>query len=151
MKVCNKCKKEREEIEFSFRDKNLEIRKERCRVCDKEYHDEYYSKNRDKEIQRSGVARDIARNRNREYLIDYLANHPCIDCYETDIVVLEFDHITNNKYKSIAEMAWSCHSIKSIEKEIAKCVVRCANCHRRKTAKQFNWVKYFRSNNAGMT
>jgi hypothetical protein len=28
-----------------------------------------------------------------------------------------------------------------MEKEIAKCVVRCCNCHRRKTAQQLNWKR----------
>ena len=27
----------------------------------------------------------------------------------------------------------------TVEAEIAKCDIRCANCHRRRTAAQFNW------------
>jgi hypothetical protein len=33
------------------------------------------------------------------------------------------------------------YSWKAIEEEISKCEVRCANCHRRRTAKQFNWKR----------
>ena len=33
----------------------------------------------------------------------------------------------------IAQMVRNCHSLKSLEKEISKCKVRCANCHRIKT------------------
>jgi hypothetical protein len=28
--------------------------------------------------------------------------------------------------------------------EVAKCDVRCANCHRVRTAQQFNWSKWIR-------
>ena len=28
-----------------------------------------------------------------------------------------------------------------VEAEIAKCELRCANCHRRRTAQQFDWPK----------
>jgi hypothetical protein len=30
---------------------------------------------------------------------------------------------------------------RTIEAEIAKCVVRCANDHRRRTARQFGWYR----------
>jgi len=62
-------------------------------------------------------------------LLDYLAVHPCADCRELDPVVLEFDHL-GDKIFSIApgrrDRSW-----RSIEGEIAKREVECANCHRR--------------------
>ena len=79
----------------------------------------------------------------RQYLIDYLSSHPCIDCGETDIVVLEFDHI-ESKEIGICKAVNRGWSLKKLQNEISKCVVRCANDHRRKTAKDFNWYKTHR-------
>ena len=33
-------------------------------------------------------------------------------------------------------------TVSSLEKEIEKCIILCANCHREKTAKQQNWHSY---------
>lgn len=63
-----------------------------------------------------------------------------MDCGENDPVVLEFDHISD-KIDSVSRMICDSYSLDSLEKEIAKCEVRCANCHRRKTAKQLGWYK----------
>ena len=69
-------------------------------------------------------------------LVDgYLATHPCINCGEKDIVVLEFDHVRGIKEFNISWAVFRQVSIKRMLDEIAKCDVRCANCHRRKTAK----------------
>lgn len=82
------------------------------------------------------------RNRNREFLHNYLKSHPCIDCGESDPIVLEFDHQDATvKSFTIGKDAIN-RSIEVIEKEIEKCVVRCANCHKRKTAKQYSYYKY---------
>ncbi len=71
------------------------------------------------------------RLRNKIMKRDYLLEHPCVDCGETDPQVLEFDHC-GEKRSNISEMlsqtVWS-----AIAREISRCVVRCANCHRRKT------------------
>lgn len=82
------------------------------------------------------------RLKNRRYALDYLNEHPCVDCGETDPVVLDFDHVRGEKsYNVGAAISGSCRSWKSIMIEIAKCEVRCANCHRKKTAAQFSWYK----------
>ena len=78
-------------------------------------------------------------NVQRELICDYLAIHPCVDCGEMDIVVLEFDHIRGNKIMAVGHLIGKA-STKRLEEEMAKCVVRCANCHRRKTAKE--WSHY---------
>lgn len=81
-------------------------------------------------------------NKKRKIVIDYLMANPCIDCGETDIIVLDFDHIDPaTKVKNVADLV-SGGSIDSLKAEITKCEIRCANCHRRKTAKQFNLYKY---------
>lgn len=67
-------------------------------------------------------------------VIEYLREHPCVDCGETDIVVLEFDHVRGEKRFCISEMMAYSYPWSSVLAEIEKCEVRCANCHRRRTA-----------------
>jgi hypothetical protein len=56
----------------------------------------------------------------------------CIDCgYDTNTVALDFDHVNGNKLFAIGQDIL--RSIKSIQRELEKCVVRCANCHRIRT------------------
>lgn len=74
---------------------------------------------------------------NKEKLIELLRNSECKDCGEWDIVVLEFDHVKHNKTKNISKMISQSYCWESILAEIAKCEVVCANCHRRRTYKQF--------------
>lgn len=75
----------------------------------------------------------------RSTLLDYLSGRSCIDCDEKDPIVLDFDHKNpDDKFKSISKMLSGHYSWKSILKEIQKCEIRCANCHRRKTYLQYN-------------
>ncbi len=70
----------------------------------------------------------------RAQLFEYLSNNPCVDCGEKDPIVLEFDHRdTKQKFKIIAKMLSGHYAWSSVLKEVNKCDVRCANCHRRKT------------------
>ena len=75
----------------------------------------------------------------RAQLFNFLANKSCIDCGENDPIVLEFDHRKpNEKFKQISKLLSGHYSWDSVLKEIKKCEIRCANCHRRKTYYQFN-------------
>jgi hypothetical protein len=72
--------------------------------------------------------------------VDYLAEHPCIDCGERDVAVLEFDHVAARTH-TIASLL--CHGAAEdrILAEISRCQVRCANCHRRVTAQRGGWIR----------
>jgi hypothetical protein len=107
-----------------------------CRDCFAAYGREYYRKNRD--VQKARLLRNTAARRadNQRRMIEYLCEHPCVDCSEADIVVLQFDHL-GNKERDVASMLSGSWSWSAIEREIAKCEVRCANCHRLRTALRF--------------
>ncbi len=94
----------------------------------------HYMNNRDKIIARARAFSLKQRDVLRCYIDDYLATHHCVDCGESDPVVLEFDHDrTKPKAFNIGEAPAKGISIKTLSSEIEKCEVRCANCHRRKT------------------
>lgn len=65
---------------------------------------------------------------------EYLLAHPCIDCGEADPLVLEFDH-RGDKRSAVVDLMRRHAPWEEIIVEIQKCDVRCANCHRRRTAR----------------
>src|SRR3546814_8531418 len=72
--------------------------------------------------------------------IYHLRAHPCVDCGETDPVVLEFDHL-RDKVGNVSAMVHS-NELWRLVDEIEKCEVVCANCHRRRTARRANTYRY---------
>lgn len=69
----------------------------------------------------------------RAWILEYLKAHPCVDCGETNPVVLEFDHVRGKKEFNIGKASSKNIGMRRLQEEIAKCDVRCANCHRKKT------------------
>ena len=125
-KVCTLCLKEKPVSDF-YTDNGYA--RSRCKLCFV-LNRKSVGKEKLKE-QRIGI-----KTRNKRYIRDYLTGHPCVDCGETNPVVLEFDHVNGNKLGNVGKMACDRVAIKTLEKEINKCAVRCANCHRIKTAKE---------------
>jgi hypothetical protein len=103
----------------------------------KAYDQTYYQSNKDQRLKYNRDRRVQLKLR----LLEYLKVHPCIDCRITDPVVLEFDHV-EEKDNEIMRMVHACYSWSRIETELKKCEVRCANCHRRRTYKQFGYRKW---------
>ena len=64
----------------------------------------------------------------------YKLEHPCVDCGEDDPRVLDFDHRDpKTKRKGVAYMVQAGYSLEAAKAEVAKCDIRCANCHRRRS------------------
>lgn len=104
----------------------------------KDYQKKRYHDNIDLSRQKAKEKNQKKRDRNKQFIYEYLLSHHCIDCGEKDPVVLEFDHVRGTKIGSISDLS-ARNGLEKIQKEMEKCDIRCANCHRRKTAKQFNY------------
>jgi hypothetical protein len=143
--TCYMCGETKPVAEFAFADMVKGTRQSHCRRCQASYRHAHYLANRDDYIRREVARMAGYRNANRALLLAYLLDHPCVDCGEADPVVLDFDHRDpSTKRDEVARLA-NTKPWPQVLAEIAKCDVRCANCHRRKTARQFGWKKLLRS------
>jgi hypothetical protein len=132
--VCPKCGKIVEKL--------TKGRPHQCYECKRAYDRQYYQKTKEKQSVRRKKTRKKARNRTHRLIKSYLLSHPCEICGESDPVVLEFDHLDPaQKSHNIADMTRNNFSAEKILKEIVKCRVLCANCHRRETAKEQGWYE----------
>jgi len=139
MPICCMCREDKPEAAFAFRNIATGQLQSHCRECHAAYRRQHYLDNTPTYIENERVRVRAHRERNRELLRQYLLGHPCVDCGEADPVVLDFDH-RDPSLKRIDVPQLAAHQTwASVLQEIEKCDVRCASCHRRRTAEQFGW------------
>ena len=108
-----------------------------CRACSKARSKRYYRENHDHHIKQCAKIKKKRIDANQRRMFEYLLEHPCVDCGETDPLVLEFDHLPGtNKKGLVGQLVGGGYSWETIQKEIDKCEVVCANDHRRRTYKR---------------
>jgi len=122
------------------------IHKFQCIKCDVVY-DNSFKYDLHKNICKSCEKIKSVSNRqsNQEYVYKVLSESSgCVDCGEKDPIVLEFDHRDPaTKVFNIGD-SYS-KPLEKLKLEINKCDIVCANCHRKRTAKVFNYYKYTRN------
>lgn len=138
---CSRCGEVKPTEEFPMKIRTRGLRRVWCRDCCREYGREHYARNRPVYLAKARERKHVERPRIRAWIDGYLRQHPCVDCGCSEMAVLDFDHRDRSqKDLTVAALArlgtWS-----RLLREIAKCDVRCANCHRRRTADQFGWTK----------
>lgn len=142
MKICTTCHKKKQLKSFNKNKTKSDKLNSTCRLCSHLRSKLYYKENRNYHLIQIKKRRRLQLKKLHDFIIYYLKQHPCIDCGEKNIIVLHFDH-KNPKEKGfeIARgVGWGI-SLDRLKQEIKKCVTRCANCHLKRTAKQFNWYK----------
>jgi len=112
-----------------------------CTECSKIRGKKYYkdNENRRKQIKDRRYLLKLA---NKQFIKEYLSTHPCVDCGESDPLVLDFDHVQGEKRFNLAR-GKDYKELKDLKIEIDKCEVRCGNCHRIKTAKERGYYKIY--------
>ena len=139
MKACGRCGQSKPISEFAWRRKSRDQRDNYCRPCRAAYKREHYAAHRDRYISNASRRKRAITAARAAKLIAYFQERPCIDCGESDPLVLEFDHLEDKSFdiaKGIRDRSWQ-----SVLNEIAKCDVVCANCHRRRTARRAGFAR----------
>lgn len=135
--TCPRCQRDLGVAEFGFRDRQHTRRQSYCRACQNHAWREWYAEPANKERHLALVAarrrRRIQRNR---ALVSAAKDRPCEDCGgEFDTEVMDLDHITGEKLGEVSSMIYTA-ATSAVRREIAKCEVVCANCHRRRTRRR---------------
>jgi hypothetical protein len=126
-KYCRGCRSNLEVEKFGVNLCKRDNLQSLCKICDSQYHADWYVTNKEKQKAR---IKDNKRKKT-EWLESYKKTLKCAECSENRWFVLEFHHTDpSQKEFPIAHMNAKGASIKRTLKEIAKCEVLCANCHR---------------------
>lgn len=142
MKKCTICKEEKDLSEFNKSKRTNDGLNNICRICSNKKSKEYYQENKKHHIKVIAIRNKKLKDVNRQKLFDYYKTHPCIDCGNDNPIVLGLDHRDDvNKISTVSFMVHHGTSWAKTLIEIDKCDVRCANCHRIRTAIQFDWYK----------
>lgn len=129
--MCSHCKQNKEITNNFYLDKRRDKYRTICKICS------FVASKRNPNYKLTAKKQaSKRRERARSVVREYLSTHPCVDCGETNLLVLEFDHVRGQKSKDVSRLIGSAASIHTIAEEIAKCDVRCANCHHIKSAIQ---------------
>ena len=134
-KRCSNCKQIKPLTDFGFKNRAEELLQPWCRMCERIYKQAWYLRNRERHIANVAVNKRRVRSATHSRVLAYLRDHPCVDCGEGNLLVLDFDHIRSKRW-SISYMVSCGFPWATIVDEIKRCEVRCANCHRIKTARE---------------
>ena len=137
-KICVVCKIEKPIADFNKKTKSKDGYQNLCKSCSSVRSQVHYQKDKESNKKRLSKNKKILQDAAKLYIAKLLTTMGCKDCPEKDPVVLDFDHMSNKEH-GISRMIHDGTSLNKIVEEIEKCEIRCANCHRRKTAKDFNW------------
>jgi hypothetical protein len=136
---CGVCGELKPFDEFAWRRKVRGQRDNMCRGCRADYKRDHYEANKQRYVDQARERKQALAAKRMTYLIEFLKTHPCVDCGETDPLVLEFDHLVDKAFDIGAAIPY--RRWQSILDEIAKCEVVCANCHRRRTSRRRGFMR----------
>jgi len=106
-----------------------EIDKTQAEWDELSYHAQYYHANNlleaQKKEKRSRTKRKQELSNKRQRKLG------CKNCDENMVACLDWHHLNDDKDDTVADLIWNDRSVERIEAEMEKCIVLCANCHRK--------------------
>ena len=125
-KQCSTCRETKSLDEFYFKDAKRVVRKSICKVCFNRRPKSRSPKTLEWVKRYQGeYARGVYQPMVRQHASDAKAGG-CVVCgYDRCLEALHFHHVGDGKDKAVSR----CRSVASVDREIAKCVLLCANCH----------------------
>lgn len=127
MKKCTKCKHSYPLEDFPPRKSAKDGRHYYCKFCMRLLMKDSYAKNPEAINKRN---KDM-RIKLMKLVNEFRMEHPCICCKESEISCLDFHHVDSSLKESTVSELIGCKSEKRLLEEMKKCVILCANCHRK--------------------
>lgn len=127
-KTCTNCRVTKAVEEFNFKNRAAGVRHSYCRECGKRLTRSHYRRRK-----RLYLDRNLRAYAERRRIVVAAKSRPCADCgVQYPYYVMDFDH------REGVLKEFSLHEITRVTKqavlrEMAKCDVVCANCHRERT------------------
>lgn len=127
-KTCTSCHQTLSVDLFSFKSKIKRQYQSRCKSCYNAYNRAYYENGESvKQKKRSVENTKSMRARYQEWK----SEQSCVLCGEDAVECLDLHHLDPSEKDDTLQRIISHGSWRKIEEEIAKCIVVCANCHRK--------------------
>lgn len=128
MRICTRCKKDKEDEEFAFKNKVKGTRKAKCRTCQSDDDKILYLTDQTRRENIRGLA-ILAIKKAKEFSNRVKRCFGCKNCRDKRFYVLDFHHV-NCKDKDISILIRQGATIERLKNEMRKCEVLCSNCHR---------------------
>ena len=128
MKKCTICHKAKDKSEFNKKSSSNDGLQNKCRQCSRDFAKRHYNNNKSSYIEKN----KRHRKEKRFFINEIKKEMKCELCDEDETCCLDFHHRDPKEKDFVLSMAASRgRSQDGILQEIAKCVVVCANCHRK--------------------
>ncbi len=131
LRKCSRCGW-KDESEFNLRDAKRGILQSICRDCQCKLGRARYANNKKNVLEINRRSKQKSQVRAAVFIQEYLSSRACVDCGESDMAVLTFDHIKGEKKYYISDIVTGGYSIETIKEELEKTEVVCFNCHMRR-------------------
>lgn len=132
MKTCTKCGDEKDDEEFSFKNKKKGTRQSACKACYSDILKTHYKDNKQAHLDRNKASAE----KRVQFTRGLKEKNPCLDCGKKyPHYIMEFDHREGKTLCVSSTVSWSW---KKMLAEIAKCDIVCSNCHAERTWKRKN-------------
>ncbi len=144
MKKCCCCKETKDLKDFNKNRSRKDGFNSICRICSNKRSKKYYQDNllHHRKVVRSRVKRVTKEN---QIKINQLKSSGCTICFEPNIECLDLHHLPHYTKLGNISVLVSCYYWSKVVKEIAKCIVVCANCHRKITRKTLFLLPHIKS------
>lgn len=127
-RTCTVCGESKPEDQFSWRFRGKR-RAADCKACHRAWRIAYYAAN-SKHLEKRMVFRRVRSL--KAWIVDMKARVGCATCAEKHPAALDFHHVDpEEKEISPSRLASKGWGRARIKKELDKCIVLCANCHRK--------------------
>lgn len=129
MKHCPGCDTEKSREDFHTHAKRSDGLQVYCKLCKSKRSRASFKKHPEKAVLQA-KRNKYNRAANREYVSRYKSAKGCMFCGENHPIALDLHHLNPAmKDSAVSAMLYNCKA--RIDVEIQKCVVLCANCHRK--------------------